>query len=201
MIDVTKLLKKIGSSKPEVFGPLIEKEAKSFSDEALLFFLANACAETGNFSTMRESLYYSSPERLKSVFPSVFVKLGYNPSNYIKNSQKLANLVYDSRINPNVKTLGNVFDGDGFAYRGGGLLQTTGRYNFKKLSEISKIDFIKNPELITEPEYAVKSAVAYFKSNKLHEKKTLKEVRKGVAGSLFGLEVAQDYYNKLKKYL
>lgn len=203
MADLNKILTGMKVSRKNEFLPILETELKKFSDEDIARFLANVLHESGSFSTLRENMYYTSAERLKAIYPSVFVKLGYNPYNYAKNPQKLANLVYDSRIAPNAKSLGNDKDGDGFKYRGAGLMQTTGKNNFLKLSQTTKIDFVKNPEWLEQPEYAVKSAVIFWNSNKLDKKATLKEVRVAVRGSFSQADYNSvlALYNKIKTFM
>ena len=52
------------------------------------------------------------------------------------------------------KDLGNTEPGDGVKFKGRGLIQLTGRANYKKASEYFKEDFITKPELIETPKYA-----------------------------------------------
>ncbi len=166
-----------------------------FTDENILFFLANVLHESMYLKYTKENLHYSAA-RLPQVFPSLF-KSKYNPTDYEKNPEKLANLVYNSNIR--VQSLGNFNPGDGFKYVGRGLMQTTGKNNYKKLSELSNIDFINNPEWLEQPDYAVKSAVIFFISNNLHKLNNLKDVRKRVAGSDFGYTDVEKIYNKMRK--
>lgn len=60
--------------------------------------------------------------------------------------------------------LGNTQPGDGKRFRGRGIFQTTGRANYAKLgSRKGQPDvFLRNPELLEEPEYAVWSACEYW---------------------------------------
>ena len=60
------------------------------------------------------------------------------------------------------------------------------------------IDFISNPDLITQPEYAVRSAIEFWKFFNLSSKPNLTEVRRVIGGSLFGLDTVTQYYNKMK---
>ena len=67
------------------------------------------------------------------------------------------------------KDLGNVIIGDGVRFKGRGIFQTTGRANYKQLG-VKKGNpdlFLKNPELLEQPEYAVWSACVFWKSRNL----------------------------------
>lgn len=205
MADLKHILTSLKVNRINEFLPILEEQLKDFSDEDVARFLANTLVESGKFSTLKENLNYSSSDRLSVVYPSAFAKppkgLGYNPSNYVRNPQKLANLVYNSNIFSRKSSLGNTQENDGFSFLGRGLMQTTGRNNYTSLSKISKIDFVNNPELLEKPEYAVKSAVSFYNTNKLSKKKTLKDVRIAVNGSEFGYDEVLKMYNEIKKYM
>lgn len=67
--------------------------------------------------------------------------------------------------------LGNTRPGDGVRFRGRGIFQTTGRANYTQLGlKKGKRDlFIKTPELLEQPEYAVWSACEYWLSRNLND--------------------------------
>ena len=65
--------------------------------------------------------------------------------------------------------LGNTQPGDGFRYRGRGLIQVTGRANYAKASEALGLDFVAQPELLEQPEYAARSAAWYWHAHGLNE--------------------------------
>jgi len=69
------------------------------------------------------------------------------------------------------KDLGNVNPGDGVRYKGRGLIQVTGRANYKECSRVLFKDdtLIKKPELLELPKYAVESACWYWQSRRLNE--------------------------------
>ena len=67
------------------------------------------------------------------------------------------------------KDLGNTQVGDGKKFKGRGLIQITGRYNYTQLSKDLGEDFIKNPELLSTPKYAVQSACWFWNKNKLND--------------------------------
>jgi len=64
------------------------------------------------------------------------------------------------------KDLGNTSKGDGVKYKGRGLIQVTGKVNYKKMSDAFGEDFVKNPELIATPKYAVLTAAHYWVNRK-----------------------------------
>jgi putative chitinase len=73
---------------------------------------------------------------------------------------------YEGRID-----LGNKNPGDGVRYKGRGIFQTTGRNNYLQLGiTFGRRDlFIKNPELLEQPEFAVWSACQYWKTRGLND--------------------------------
>ena len=67
------------------------------------------------------------------------------------------------------KDLGNTQAGDGIRFKGRGLIQITGRFNYTQLSKDLGEDFIKHPELLSTPKYAVQSACWFWNKNKLND--------------------------------
>ena len=67
------------------------------------------------------------------------------------------------------KDLGNTQKGDGKRFKGRGLIQITGRFNYALISKDLGEDFISNPELLSTPKYAVQSACWFWNKNKLND--------------------------------
>ena len=67
------------------------------------------------------------------------------------------------------KDLGNVQTGDGYRFRGRGLLQTTGRFNYITTGAALDVDLIATPELLGQPELAARSAAWFWQTKGLNE--------------------------------
>jgi putative chitinase len=65
--------------------------------------------------------------------------------------------------------LGNIAPGDGFKFRGRGLLQTTGRGNYERTGKALGVDLVANPEKLAEPGLAARSAAWFWKAHGLNE--------------------------------
>jgi predicted chitinase len=119
-------------------------------------FLAQLTIESQQLSHTVESLRYTHAERLKDVFGSKYFPTVESAKPYVKNAEKLANYVYGSKN-------GNNQPGDGWAYRGRGYIQVTGRANYRD------VGYEANPDALLTPAGAADSAAAYWEKRKLNE--------------------------------
>ena len=88
------------------------------------------------------------------------------------------------------KDLGNVQIGDGFKYRGRGLIQTTGRHNYTVTGRALDLDLVNDPALLSLPENAAMSAGYFWESNGLNEiadTGSVERVTRRVNGGVNGL--------------
>lgn len=101
--------------------------------------------------------------------------------------------------------LGNVKIGDGYKYRGRGLIQITGRYNYKITYQGLIKDFPETPNFELYPEkleeilYASLSAAFYWNKNNLNshaDNGDFVGLTKKINGGITGLRPRQELYNK-----
>lgn len=81
---------------------------------------------------------------------------------------ELGNRCYFSKYEPCTcigKRLGNKELGHGFKYRGRGIFQLTGLFNYKHYGELTGLDLVHNPEIAAEPIIACHIACEYWKQH------------------------------------
>lgn len=89
------------------------------------------------------------------------------------------------------RDLGNTQKGDGRRYKGRGLLQLTGRANYREYGKVLKVDLENNPERAAEPVLSLRIACEYWKSRKINaacDRDDLITVTRLINGGTNGLE-------------
>lgn len=125
-------------------------------------FLAQTGHESGQFNVLEENLRYSTAERLMKVWPKRFPTVG-SAQPYVNNPQALANTVYANRMGN-----GDFASGDGFHFRGRGIIQLTGRSNYGQAAKETGLDLLAHPDLLVEPDAAALVAGWYWSSRGLN---------------------------------
>lgn len=100
--------------------------------------------------------------------------------------------------------LGNTQRGDGKRYKGRGLIQLTGRANYRKIGPLLDLPLEEAPELAAEPVNSLKIACEYWKTRNINakaEQDDLFAVTRLVNGGLNGLEDRRQYLIKAKSEL
>lgn len=126
-------------------------------------FLAQVGHESGQFNTLIENLNYSSASRLVTIWPKRFMNEA-QASAFVNQKEKLGNFIYANRLGN-----GDANTGDGFRYRGRGLLQITGRSNYAAVGKVLSLDTLTNPDLLIDPVNAALSAAWFWSSRGLNE--------------------------------
>ncbi|WP_267361535.1 MULTISPECIES: peptidoglycan-binding protein [unclassified Methylobacterium] len=152
-------------------------------------FVAQIATESGGMTRLEESLFYTA-ERLCQVWPKRFPTLAAAKP-YAGNPKALAEKVYGGRM-------GNVRPGDGWRYRGGGLLQNTGRANYRAAG------FEADPDRLRTPTGAIAAALTFWADNDcnaLADADDVEALRRRVNGGTIGLSECRAYLAKAKAAL
>ena len=160
-------------------------------------FLAQLAHESGNFKHVSENLNYSA-EALRRVFKKYFLtdELALM---YARQPEKIANRVYANRMGN-----GEESSGDGWKYRGRGLIQLTGMDNYAAFSLKANNNALLEPDLVAEPELAAMSAGWFWDTNGLNKLSDMGDVRaatRRINGGFNGLADREAKYNKLTTIL
>jgi putative chitinase len=121
----------------------------------LAAFIAQIGHESGGLTIGRENMNYSA-DRLLVIFPTHFSANQVDPgfvNYYAHQPEKIANRAYASRMGN-----GDENSGDGFKFRGGGLMQLTGRDDYRDFGNSISVDLIGQPDLIQTPRVSAMSA-------------------------------------------
>lgn len=119
-------------------------------------FLGQILHESGLLERIEEGLSYSA-DRLCVVWPSRFPSLA-SAAPYARNPEALANRVYGGRM-------GNTEPGDGYKFRGRGVLQVTGRANYEVVGKAIGIDLVEDPDQLAEPTIALRASIAWWEGH------------------------------------
>lgn len=124
-------------------------------------FLAQITHESGGLTILRENTGWTAEQikgftgkRYANLHPRILLCRG--------DAQKLANVVY-ADIN------GNTGPNDGWDYRGGGLIQLTGRENYRLCGDALGVDLEGQPELIENGDVALRAALWEWSKNGLNQ--------------------------------
>jgi putative chitinase len=171
-------------------------------------FLSQTSHESGGYTMLTENLNYKAAT-LAACWPNRFAVLGPDKkpvkdekgkltptavANSIAGKPELiANLVYSGRMGN-----GPAESGEGWLYRGRGLKQLTGKFNYEKCGAALGLDLVGNPDLLLEPMAAARSAGWFWKANNLSafaDANDIKGMTKKINGGLIGYEQRQALYD------
>ncbi|MEY8690223.1 MAG: glycoside hydrolase family 19 protein [Leptothrix sp. (in: b-proteobacteria)] len=128
----------------------------------LAMFISQLAYESDGFTKIHEENGSYSAERLVRVWPSRFdLKAA---ASYANKPEKILNKAYANRIGN-----GDEQSGDGWRYRGRGLISIVEKANYEDLSKKIGIDLVKNPDLANDQSSALLIAAAYWYSQGLND--------------------------------
>ena len=130
------------------------------SEARIAHFLAQVMHESGHLRLVEENLSYSA-EGLRKTFRKYF-RTDAEAQAYARQPARIGSRVYGGRMGN-----GPEATGDGYRYRGRGLIQLTGKANYGSFSDWVGADVVANPDWVAE-RYAVQSAVYFWEKNDLN---------------------------------
>ena len=154
-------------------------------------FIAQCAHESNNFRITQENLNYSA-KGLNAVFPKYFVRAGRNAQEYHRQPEKIANVVYANRMDN-----GDTASGDGWRFRGRGIIQLTGRYNYTKFGESLSLSAEQAIKYLKTKKGALESACWFWDTNGLNkwaDKQDIVGMTKRINGGTIGLEDRKKHY-------
>lgn len=157
-------------------------EYKITTPARICHFLGQIHHESMGLTRLEEDLNYSA-KRLTEVWKKRFPTIAA-AAPYANNPRKLAEKTYGGR-------LGNAAPGDGWKYRGGGLIMNTGLVNYARPGELIGVDLVARPELLRTPPIAALAAAAYWADhgcNELADREDVVEITRRIQGGSLGLD-------------
>lgn len=191
---------------PETYKPRIPEFLAYFQQWAEPFevntplrithFLSQCWHESGNLRYVEENLNYSADGLMKT-WPSRFTR--EKAQEYARKPEKIANYVYANRMGN-----GDEASGDGWRYRGRGLIGLTGKNQYMEYtkSDFCVGDVVKNPDLVAKAPGFVKTALFFWWKNgcnKFADKDDCVGLTKRINGGTLGLANRQFLLRRFKK--
>lgn len=169
-------------------------------------FMAQISHECGGGTIVRENMNYSA-KRLMEIFGvgKHSAKVTQEEANRLAgHSEQIAERVYGLGNPSKARELGNTQPGDGYKFRGNGMLQLTGRASHKRIGEMIGVDLEGHPEMLENPATSFKVAAAEFVALKCLPPADADDVRlvtRRVNGGANGLAERTVWLRKWKKCL
>lgn len=184
---------------PEEWHSLLQSDLAQYgvnTVEQIAAFLAQTAHESSEYNILAENLNYSG-NRLAVIFPKYFKNV--DTAKFHRNPGAIANKVYANRMGN-----GDEASGEGYRYRGRGVLQITGKNNYAKCSSFmfgADDVLLDDPDLLLEKSTALGSAFWFWDQNKLKDVSNFILLTKKINGGTNGLPHRQELYNRAQEIL
>ncbi|WP_397448993.1 glycoside hydrolase family 19 protein [Pseudomonas sp. NA-150] len=164
-ITQQQLLQILPNAKPvaSVFVPALNATMDTFQINNRLrraAFIAQVGHESGQLLHVSENLNYSA-QALQATWPKRFDAA--TAARVARQPEAIANIAYASRLGN-----GPTASGDGWKFRGRGLIQVTGRDNYADCGNTLELELGNHPELLEEPDNAALSAGWFWEKHGLN---------------------------------
>lgn len=157
----------------------------------MAMFFAQCGHESLNFRVLEENLNYSA-KGLNAVFPKYFRNAGRDANDFHRDPVRIANVVYADRMGN-----GDIESGDGWLFRGRGIIQLTGRNNVTAFGNAIDRSVTRTIEYLSTKQGALESACWFWKENGLNDiaGNVIRSTRK-INGGTNGLEDRTHHFHR-----
>jgi len=159
--------------------------------ERVAMFIAQCGHESAGFRVLSENLNYSA-KALNTIFPKYFRRAGRDANAYHRQPEKIANVIYANRMDN-----GDSDSGDGWRFRGGGILQLTGRYNYTQFGKAVEMSPEEAVDYVRTKKGALDSACWFWDTNNINKWCDAMDVvgaTKRINGGTIGLDDRKKHY-------
>lgn len=198
--DFKTIIPDLSWEKAAPYLPLFETVLPTYQIDTPLrqaHFLAQITHESAGFKAVVENLNYSQ-DALYGLFRKYFPNKDLAKT-YARKPEKIANRIYADRMGNS-----NEASGDGWKYRGRGLIQLTGKNNYTQFGIVVNKDTVGHPDQVADPELALSSACWFWKVNNLNKYADADDVvmvTKRINGGDHGLASRMHFLEEYKKLL
>jgi len=159
------------------------------TSQRMAAFMGECCVESAKFTAVQENLNYTAGS-LSRVWPRLF-PAGI-AEQYAHNPEKIANRAYGGRMGN-----GDESSGDGWKFRGRGLIQMTGHDNYQSFADSLQIGIDEAASYAETFEGAVQSACWFWETNNLNalaDQGNIDKISHIINGGTLGQEERRQYY-------
>lgn len=163
------------------------------TEDRIAMFVAQCGHESLNFKVLKENLNYSA-NGLNAIFPKYFERAGRDAQEYHRQPEKIANIVYASRMGN-----GPPSSGDGWKFSGKGVIQLTGFDNVSAFAKSVGMDLDDTIEYLGTKRGALESACWFWDENNLNRHADAQDVVKAtkkINGGTIGLADRKHHYKR-----
>ena len=192
----SELLEKLGIKKDssawsDILNDLLPKYDIN-SPQRIASFIAQCSHESGHFEKLVENLNYGA-KGLIMTWPKRFTTTEL-VHKYERQPEAIANFVYSNRLGN-----GDELSGDGWKYRGRGIIQLTGKYNYQNFADTVGMSLEEVIDYLQTKRGAAEAACLFWKNNKLNsyaDKGDIKGMTKVINGGFLGLAEREENYKE-----
>jgi putative chitinase len=154
--------------------------------------LAGACAETFIEPLNNAMFEFGICSDLRA---AAFLAQIAHESGELKYTQEIASgKAYEGRVD-----LGNTVTGDGPRFKGRGLIQVTGRTNYRLCGDALVLNLLEHPEWLAQPVNACRSAAWFWQThglNALADHRAFRNITRIINGGYNGEAAREAYYSR-----